>query len=644
MKLSPPVLLGLLTVLLLVCETAVELGLAAIWGAAQPSWLQQIAHNVLTAGLLAAVAMVMMRRILHRAVNAERAIESTNDGYWVIDAEGRFVEVNDGYCRMMGYSREEIMSRQIADFEAVAQQPQIKAQIARILAKGYERFETRHRHRDGHWIDLEITVTGIDRRQLVAFLRDISARKLAQDRIKELAYFDSLTGLPNRRLLQDRIEQALIGSQRTRDCGAIVFVDLDNFKLINDTRGHAEGDQVLMSMAERLRGCVRLGDSVARLGGDEFVVLLEALSSHPWTAAKQAEAVAEKCREALLEPYSVGGMEFNTSASLGLVLFSGADLPFSELMKRADTAMYEAKAAGRNRVVCFEPDMQQKLTLRSQLEADLRRALAAQQLVLYLQPQFDAAHRLVGAEALLRWQHPTLGLLTPQHFISMAEETGLILSIGAWVLASACQRLERWQLDDATSGLHLAVNVSVLQFSQPDFVPQLRSLLGQASFPPGLLQLELTESLVISQVDEVVERMHAIRALGVQLSMDDFGTGHSSLSNLRRLPLQQLKIDQAFVRSLPGEAPDVAVVRAIITLGGALGLAVIAEGVESEPQRALLEANGCHLYQGYHFSPPVPLEEFESRTRSGWLRGAQSQTARTPTTPAADAGPVYRAG
>ncbi len=615
---SPLVLLSLLFVLLLACDAAVKFGGHALWGRDGPGLLPLIALSMLSAGVVVAVVAAMMRRARQRAANAERAIDSTNDGYWVIDDEGRFVEVNDGYCRMMGYSREQIMAMQIADFEAVADQAQIKGQIARILRKGHERFETRHRHRDGRWVDLEITVTGIEQRQLVAFLRDISDRKAAEGRIRELAYFDPLTGLPNRRLLQDRIEQALIGSQRNRDCGAILFVDLDNFKLINDTRGHGEGDQLLIAMAERLRRCVRSGDSVARLGGDEFVVLLEGLTGHAGDATAQAAAIAEKCRDAVQEPCSIGGAEFNTSASLGLVLFSGTDLPFSELMKRADTAMYEAKAGGRNRVAVFELDMQRKLTQRSQLEADLRRAQAAQQLLLYLQPQFDAAHRLIGAEILLRWQHPALGLMKPVHFISLAEETGLILSIGAWVLRSACQRLAGWQASAATRGLHLAVNVSALQFSQPDFVDHLRSLLGESRFPPGLLQLELTESLVISQVDEVVQRMHAIRELGVQLSMDDFGTGQSSLSNLRRLPLQQLKIDQSFVSKLPGGGSDVAVVRAIIALGDALGLAVIAEGVESEDQRATLEANGCRYYQGYHFSPPVPLDEFESRTGAGW--------------------------
>jgi diguanylate cyclase (GGDEF)-like protein/PAS domain S-box-containing protein len=614
MNLSPL----LLFVLLVAFDLAVKLGGYAVWGRDGPDLLPLIALTTLSAGVVVAIVAAMMRRVRERATNAERAIDSTNDGYWVIDSAGRFVEVNDGYCRMMGYSREQVMAMQIADFEAVAEQAQIEEQIARILMKGHERFETRHRHRDGHWVDLEITVTAIDRHQLVAFLHDISDRKAAEGRIHNLAYFDPLTGLPNRRLLQDRIEQALIGSQRNGDCGAILFIDLDNFKVINDTRGHGEGDQMLIAMAERLRRCVRLGDTVARLGGDEFVVLLEGLTGHTRAATKQAAAIAEKCRDALQEPCSIGGAEFNTSASLGLVLYSGTDVPFNELMKRADTAMYEAKAGGRNKVVVFEMDMQRRLTQRSQLEADLRRAQAAQQLMLYFQPQFDSAHRLIGAEILLRWQHPSLGVMKPMHFISLAEETGLILPIGAWVLRSACQQLTCWQANEATRGLHLAVNVSALQFSQPDFVAQLRSLLDESGFPPGLLQLELTESLVISQVEEVIQRMAVIRELGVQLSMDDFGTGHSSLSNLRRLPIQQIKIDQSFVNNLPGGVSDIAVLRAIIALGDALGLAVIAEGVESEDQRAVLEANGCRYYQGHHFSPPVPLDEFESRTQSGW--------------------------
>lgn len=558
------------------------------------------------------------RRNRQRAFNAVKAIDSIDEGYWVLDAEGRIVEVNDGYCRMMGYTRAQVLSRQIADFEEVATQPQIRHQIHRILHTGFERFETRHLRSNGDWVDLEITVTGLDKRTLVAFLREITDRKLAERRIHELAYYDGLTGLPNRGLLEDRFGQALANSARRGDHGAVLFVDLDNFKLINDTLGHADGDEVLVIMAERLRRCIRGTDSVARLGGDEFVVLLEALPAQIEQAARQAEAVAEKCRLALAKPYTLGDTEFVSAASLGLTLFSGTTVPIGELMKRADTAMYQAKAGGRNRVVFFEPVMQQFLNHRSQLEGELRRALPGGQLRLYLQPQFDGQRRLTGAEMLVRWQHPHHGLVTPASFIPLAEETGLILPIGDWVLASACRLLDRWRDDEATCRLHLAVNVSVLQFSQPDFVDKLKALLDSSCFSTGLLQLELTESLVIRHVDDVIAKMHAIRALGISLSMDDFGTGHSSLSNLRRLPLQQLKIDQSFVRNLPGATSDIAIVRAIITMGQALGLEVVAEGVETAPQQALLAAHGCHSFQGFLFSRAISIEEFGRQTRLGW--------------------------
>ena len=558
------------------------------------------------------------RRSGRRAFNAVKAIDSIDEGYWVLDAEGRIVEVNDGYCRMMGYTRAQVMSRQIADFEEVASQPQIQRQINRILQTGVERFETRHLRSNGDWVDLEITVTRLDRRTLVAFLREISERKLAERRIHELAYYDVLTGLPNRGLLEDRFGQALINSERRGDHGAVLFVDLDNFKLINDTRGHADGDEVLVIMAERLRRCLRGCDSVARLGGDEFVVLLESLPACVEQAGRQAAAVAEKCRLALSRPYTVRDAELVSSASMGLTLFSGTSVDIGELMKRADTAMYQAKGAGRNRVVFYEPAMQQLLHHRTQLEGELRRALDGGQLRLFLQPQFDAQRRLTGAEMLLRWQHPQHGLVTPASFIPLAEETGLILPIGDWVLASACRLLDRWRDDEATCRLHLAVNVSVLQFSQPDFVDKLKALLDSSSFSSGLLQLELTESLVIRHVDDVVAKMHAIRGLGISLSMDDFGTGHSSLSNLRRLPLQQLKIDQSFVRNLPGNTSDIAIVRAIITMAQALGLEVVAEGVETAPQQALLHAHGCNSFQGFLFSRAVSVEEFSRQTRLGW--------------------------
>ncbi len=573
---------------------------------------EALATAVITSVALSSVGLPLLARIQRRAFDAEKAIDSTDDGYWVLDSLGNFLDVNDAYCRMMGYERARLMTLSIADLESVATQAQIQQQIARIVAKGQERFETRHRHYHGHWVDLEITVTAINAHRLVAFLRDITRRKGSERRIQELAYFDSLTGLPNRHSLRDRIGQALLRSETTRYFGALLFVDLDNFKLINDTSGHAEGDRMLVEMAKRLGRSVREGDTVARMGGDEFVILMESLSHEPDMAGQLAWAIGEQCRLSLDEIFTLGDIEFRASASFGLALFQGAGLSSGELLKRADTAMYQAKATGRNRVVLFEQQMQQALTLRAQLEADLRRALHEQQLQLYYQPQVDARHRVTGAEVLLRWQHPERGLVRPLDFIPIAEESGLILPIGAWVLESACRQLEVWQGHAATRDLQLAVNVSVQQFSHPDFVEDLTALLARHRFSPDLLKLELTESLVIRQLETVIARMHAIRALGVLLSMDDFGTGQASLASLRRIPIHQLKIDQAFVRELSDQPQDVAITAAIITLGETLGLEVIAEGVETEAQRGILESIGCHRYQGYLFSPPVPLAQYQS--------------------------------
>ena len=566
--------------------------------------------------MVALTVLPAMLRLRRHAQNAEMAIDSTNDGYWVLDAQGRFIDVNEGYCRMMGYRRAEVMTMRIADFEAVATTPQIQSQIRRILLKGHERFETRHRHRDGHWVDLEITVTVVDERYLVAFLREISDRKLAELKIHDLAFLDPLTGMPNRRLLQDRLEQALAGSLRTQHHGAVLFADLDNFKVINDTRGHALGDQLLIQVGQRLQAHVSPGDTVARLGGDEFVLILEALSTDPHEAAHQAQKIAEACRLAIERPYTMGDSEFHSSASIGVAMFCGDDLSFGELLQRADTAMYQSKATGRNCVAFFEPQMQRDLALRTQLEADLRRALVAGQFHIYLQAQVNHQDRVMGAEVLLRWSHPTQGLVSPQIFIPLAETSGLIVSIGAWVLEAACQLLRQWQDLPHLGKLPLSVNVSAVQFARAEFVAELGELLERTGANPARLKLELTESVVIQNVDEMIDKMHAIRSLGVSLSMDDFGTGQSSLTNLRRLPMQQLKIDQSFVRRLPDDPNDLAIVRTIIAMAGTLGLAVIAEGVETEGQRAVLAQNGCLLCQGLLFGAPMPWQAFQAQVQA----------------------------
>ena len=584
------------------------------WGDAVGLW-KDVVSALLTSALVGAIVIPWERRLRLGARRAVQAIDSSNDGYWVLDAEGRFVEVNDAYCRMVDLPREQVMRMKIADFEAVATQDRIRAQIQRILKAGNERFETRHRRRDGQWIDLEITVTAVDRRLLVAFLRDVSQRKAAEERINRLAFYDGLTGLPNRSLLRDRIERALRVSARTGARGALLFIDLDNFKALNDTRGHALGDELLVQVAQRLTHCVKASDTVGRQGGDEFVVLLEALNADAQEAHAEAVQVAERCRLVLEKPFGLSCGDFHVSGSLGAVVFQGQEFTTGELEQRADTAMYRAKQAGRNRVVFFEPPMLEDVARRTGLEADLREALPLGAIVPFFQAQVDEQGQVVGAEVLLRWRHPRRGWVSPMEFIPVAEETGLIMPMGQWVIEGACAQLARWRDDPIAGRLSLSVNVSPLQFVQPDFVEHLRGLVATGQFDPARLQLELTEGLVIRNLEEVVSRMHTVRALGIELSMDDFGTGQSSLGNLRRLPIQCLKIDKSFVEVLPGGPGEAAIAHSIVMMAQALGLDVIAEGVETEAQQTALRALGCRKFQGYLFGLPVPLDAFEASLR-----------------------------
>ncbi|WP_161539918.1 EAL domain-containing protein [Glaciimonas sp. PCH181] len=437
-------------------------------------------------------------------------------------------------------------------------------------------------------------------------------RKAAEDEIWQLAFYDPLTRLPNRRLLVDRLQLVIARNSRHKEHSALFFIDLDNFKTINDTLGHDKGDLLLQQVAIRLSSCVRAADTVARQGGDEFVVMVNELSHDEEKAALQAESIGGKILNLLNQPYQLAEHVYRSTSSIGITLFDGRVVSTDDLLKRADLAMYQAKSAGRNTLRFFEPDMQAAVMARAELEIDLRRGQQDAQFILYYQAQVDRTGHWTGAEALIRWQHPKRGLVPPAEFISTAEETGLILPLGRWVMETACVQLAAWARRPEMSHLTLAVNVSMRQFRQPDFVKQITELLDATGADPRKLKLELTESMLLDDVEDIIIKMSALKALGVRFSLDDFGTGYSSLSYLKRLPLDQLKIDQTFIRDVLTDPNDAAIVRTIVALAQSLGLSVIAEGVETAPQIDFLANNGCDAYQGYLFSHPLPLEQFES--------------------------------
>ncbi len=445
---------------------------------------------------------------------------------------------------------------------------------------------------------------------VLGWFYDVTNLKTAEAKIHNMAFYDALTQLPNRRLLMDRLNQALAASTRNGQYGAVLFIDLDRFKNINDTKGHGIGDLLLIEVAKRLQYCVREGDTVSRLGGDEFLVVLETLSTNTDEAAIQAEMVAEKVRATLSEPYMLNERPCYTTPSIGIILFSSHQVNPDDLLRYADTAMYQAKMSGRNAIRFYDSSMQLAIDTRAKLEDEMRLALKNQQFHLHYQIQVDSLRQAIGAEVLLRWQHPEHGLVSPAQFIPLAEETGLIIPIGIWVLQTACAQLAVWQNDALTRNLTLAVNVSAKQFHEADFVYQIQHVLLESGAKPSLLKLELTESTTLENIEETISRMREIEKLGVSFSMDDFGTGYSSLQYLKRLPLSQIKIDQSFIRDIVSDPNDASIVQTIIAMTETLGLNVIAEGVENEEQCQFLELRGCHAFQGYLFSKPVPLDDF----------------------------------
>ena len=450
----------------------------------------------------------------------------------------------------------------------------------------------------------------LEKRNL-ALSQEIARREAAESEIRNLAFFDQLTGLPNRRLLVDRLRQAMAVATRTKKYCALLFIDLDNFKTLNDTQGHNVGDLLLIEVSRRLSSCVREGDTVARQGGDEFVVVLEDLSEDRTTAAKNAELVAEKILTSLNMTYELSRQPYHGTPSIGITLFVDHEDASEELLKRADLAMYQAKAAGRNTVRFFDAEMQTAIETRAAMEARLREAILTNQFELYYQPQVANENSLIGAEVLIRWMDPKRGMVCPAEFIPLAEETGLILPIGSWVLETACAQLAAWSTQPKMADLTIAVNISARQFRSQSFTDEVLAIIAKTGANPARLKLELTESFLLDNVESIIVNLEILRARGVSFSLDDFGTGYSSLSYLKRLPLDQLKIDQGFVRDVLVDVNDAAIAKMIVALAESLGLLVIAEGVETEAQKQFLSENGCHAFQGYLFGKPMPLANFE---------------------------------
>jgi diguanylate cyclase (GGDEF)-like protein/PAS domain S-box-containing protein len=548
---------------------------------------------------------------------AAEVFENTQDGMMVTDLNDVIVRVNRAFTELTGYTEAEALGQKPSMLTSPQQDRSVFAAMRKDLAqKGRWKGEITNRRKSGEDFPQWMTISSVHDAagkisHRVSTFTDISLLKEAQAKVHNLAFFDPLTQLPNRRLLLDRLHRAVASSARRKTCGAVLQIDLDHFKLLNETEGHEVGDQLLLDVARRLMGCVRDQDSLAHQGGDDFIVILEDLGHELHEAATRAEMVAEKILQSLREPYQLGSIGYNSQASVGIAIFHAQEDSAEEVLKRADTAMYRAKADGRNTVRFFDPAMQAALEHRIKLELELRQALPGNELQLYYQAQVDSVGRVVSAEALIRWVHPVRGLVSPVQFIPLAEESGLILPIGTWVLETACAQIKEWEKKESTRELQLAVNVSARQFRQTDFVAMTRGIIEQSGIDPRYLKLEMTESMVIDNVADTIEKMHKLKTLGLTFSMDDFGTGYSSLAYLKRLPLDQLKIDQSFVRDISNDPNDAAIVQTIITMGNTLGMNVIAEGVETQEQLNFLRLHGCATYQGYLFSRPVPLADFE---------------------------------
>lgn len=565
--------------------------------------------------------VVLARDITERRrAEAELRVAATafeaREGMMITDPTGNIVRVNKAFTEITQYSADEVIGKNPRLLRSGRHEPGFYADMwATIRTEGTWRGEIWNRRKSGEVFPEWLTITAVRNAEgeithYVSTLTDITELKQNEERIHHLAFFDPLTHLPNRRLLRDRLEHAVATSLRQQTHGAILFIDLDDFKTLNDNRGHHIGDLLLVAVAERLRNAVREQDTVARLGGDEFVVVLEGLGEVRDDAATFAQRVAEKILAGLNQVYQLEQREYFNTPSIGICLFGDSHVAIDDLLKQADQAMYHAKAAGRNTLRFFDPEMQTLTAQRFALQHEIREALQQNQFQLYYQPQIDAQGKVKGAEALIRWLHPTRGMVSPLEFIPVAEDSGLIIPLGNWIVEAACKQLVAWAASPATAHLNLAINVSARQLQQSNFVEQLLETIQKTGANPQRLKLELTESMLVDNPQDVITKMDALKAHGIKFSLDDFGTGYSSLAYLKRLPINELKIDKSFVNDILTDPNDAAIARMVIRLAQSMDLIVIAEGVETKAQRDWLEHEGCHKYQGYYFGKPMPAEKF----------------------------------
>ena len=567
----------------------------------------------------------------------------TQQGLLITDRNSRILRCNQAFSAITGYSVDEAVGKQASLLSSGRHDAAFyQAMWQQLTATGRWQGEVWNRRKNGEIYPEWLLISAVRNPKgnvthYVASMDDITERKAAEAHIQHLAFFDALTGLANRSLLLDRVQHAMNTGVRSGQYAALLFLDLDDFKNINDLHGHHTGDQLLCLVAKRLGGATRSGDTVARLGADEFVVMLESLAGEYQEAATQSEQCAKELLLTLGKPYQLDALKLHISVSMGVTLFNDVSSTASDLIQQADMAMHQAKASGKQGIRFFDPAMQESVSTRLRLEEDIRRGLQAEEFIPYLQPQLDGAGRVTGAEVLARWQHPQRGLLGPAVFIEVAEQAGLVEQIDVQMLRRACYQLAVWRQSPVTARLSLAVNLSARLLYQADFVQTLLQFLALSGADPHRLKLELTETLLFDDMPAAIARMHELRSHGVRFSIDDFGTGYSSLAYLQKLPLDQLKIDQSFVRELPEDDSSLAIIRAICALAGSLQLEVIAEGVETEEQHSRLQDIGCRYFQGYLFGRPMPLEEFERLLVTAGAENTEASSGGTER----DAEPCY---